>query len=168
MLPDESLYIITTSPANSAKPLFKLKLVHLMFSILMLSLSELGKTISPFMSTILFSITQLFITYARLLLLIIKDKKLYDSINYSILSEKDFSYGGKSHPTIVLPRLTGCAATVITFNKSYDDNIFINNGDANDDKYQDIGKFKYIVFCYTSEPNAIIDQSQCFYVFGLL
>jgi len=108
------------------------------------------------------------VAYIEYSIYITKDSELYNTmINYDISSIK-FNYQGKSYPREILKPITGYEATRITFNDGYEQSIFINNGNAMDDEYQNPINFKQIVFWYSAEPNSFGGLSSSdFLVFGL-
>lgn len=106
--------------------------------------------------------------YIEYSIYVIKDNNLYDKIvkNCDNLPNVKLDYDGQAFATDIIPIITELQETMITKSAGYNPNIFLNNGDISDDKFQPVSLFKHIIFFYGSTPNATL-FGQSFNVFGL-
>jgi hypothetical protein len=103
-------------------------------------------------------------------LYIIKSKEFYNEIkskNVKNILEEDSITDAQTDPYDLFEKF-GYDADEITSSEQYDKLIFINNGNKEDDEYQDINKYKNIVFWYSSSSNIIKEHNDVeFDVYGI-
>ena len=107
------------------------------------------------------------VTYS---LYIVKDKVFYDKLVGTDISELNSDNTGSITQTSATEifEIMGYDSERIAFNYGYSNDIFINNGNPNDDEYQKIEKFEYVVFVYSAEWNDFnVGNSPIFKVFGV-
>ncbi|MCL2456584.1 MAG: hypothetical protein FWD19_03455 [Defluviitaleaceae bacterium] len=120
--------------------------------ILLNTLGEVERTTNAFNDLILECRPRVYVSYS---LYVINDEKLFNSIDYSVLSPNQFNFRGQSNGMEILPVLTPYAVTRIATSQEVDTNVFDNSD------------FEHIVLEYRSEPNALQNRGATLWVLGL-
>lgn len=95
--------------------------------------------------------------YTSFSVYIYKDEAVFNSTHFELYNNGAESSSGQSYGKDMIEQYTGKEATRIGGSTGFDYDLFISNGSsASDtyDEYVDYNSFDYLVFWYTSEPNA--------------